>query len=360
MNLLDYIAKHGDRSFENMKFNELDGIVFSALSYIRIEEIFHNNYIPMKDLISRLASFNKKKREKYYMYDNDEKLISVMSKSPRYSDLNIIDKMTCFNEKARTQFFAFAVRLTKNEIVVAFRGTDQTLLGWYEALELGYDEYIGGQKKSNEFLQNVIDENPYDKVYVVGHSKGGNYAIYAGASLDTDYQKNVVLIYNYDGPMLLEKTREKTNYYNIRSKITSFLPSDCVVGTVLGTDGKVKVIDSQHVSLVQHVYYFWKVDDTKFKEGARRTLASNTFESTFPKWISSMNEREIRSALKVIFGWLKEAKIYKVGDFTNIMKINKLIYLISHEKSKKAQKFGEELLKYLKSFIDCILLKVML
>lgn len=343
-----------------MKFNELDGIVFSALSYIRIEEIFHKDYIPMMDIISKLSSFNKKKREKYYMYDNDEKLIDVMSKSTRYNTLNIIDKMTCFNVKAKTQFFAFAVRLTKNEIVVAYRGTDQTLLGWYEALKLGYDEYVGGQKKAKEFLTKVIDDNPYDKIYVVGHSKGGNYAIYAASAVDTDYQKNIAEIYNYDGPMLLLKTRKKTNYNYIRDKITSYLPCDCVVGTILGTDGKVKVIDSEHVSLAQHVYYFWKVEDTKFKKGVRRTLASNAFESTFPKWASSMNEKEVRDALNVIFSWLNEAKIYKVTDFIDIVKINKLIKIMATSKNEKAQKFGEEFLKFVKSFIDCILLKVML
>lgn len=358
MNLVDYVKKYGKYDFNALKFNELDGIVFSAISYIRFEEVIKKKSIKIDEIISTFEAFDKKTREKYFMYEDDEKLLSALKCSDRFRRLSIIDICSYYNKKATTQFFAYAVRLNDGEVAVAYRGTDTTILGWYESLKLGFDDYVGGQERSKDFLKKLITEYPDDTFHIVGHSKGGNYAIYAASSLSKDLQSHIDLIYNYDGPSLLLKTKKRTNYFNIKSKITTFIPCDSVVGIVLGNDAKTKVVDSKFVSFAQHVYYFWNVVGTKFKVGKRRTIASNAFEETFPKWASSIPDDEIRVYIKTLYEWLTKAKIREVVDFVNIEKIMKLIHIINSEKDEGKLKFGEEIIGFIKIFIDSIVLKI--
>ena len=356
MNFLDYMKKHGNKPFEKYKFNELDGLVFAAFAYIRFERVFKNRRsIPIKDIVSKFASFDKKARIKYYMFENDEKLINQVKNSPRYYDIDVIDNYTYFDKETSTQFFAYTSRLTKNEIVVSYRGTDETLLGWQEAFKLGFADYVYGRDMAKQYLLEIIERYPNDKIYVVGHSKGGHFAMFAVAALEFKYQRNVSRVYNYDGPSMLEKTKEKLNFEDAKNKITTFLPKASVVGISLGNEERCKIVDSDLISFAQHVYYFWKVEENHFKYINKRTRNSLAFEKSFGAWLSAMTMEQVSTYTKFIFDWLDKAKIRNVEDFVNLKKISNLFSVIGNEKNQKKKIFGIEVLRLFKMYVqECI------
>ena len=42
-NIINYINKYGHLTFEELKYNELDDLVFSVLSYVDFDGILENN-----------------------------------------------------------------------------------------------------------------------------------------------------------------------------------------------------------------------------------------------------------------------------------------------------------------------------
>lgn len=350
MNFLDYLKKN-KMPFEKVKFNEIDGLAFSALSYIRFERVFKEKNIPIKDIVIKFSSFDKKQRKKHYMFENDERLIESLSMSNRMIKLEIIDHKLFFDNILASQFFGFATRISEKEIVVTFRGTDETLLGWYEAIKLGFSNKVTGQEKAKNYLEELIKKYPDNKFYVVGHSKGGNFAIYAVSALDRKYQKNIMKVYNYDGPQLLDSQKKETNYKNVKSRIITFIPKASVVGISLGIDGITRIVESVGLSVAQHVYYYWKVDGIHFVIAKRRTLYSLAFEKSFSDWLKSMDKKQMAMYVDITFKWLGEAKIEKVEDFLDIHKFGKFIKVINLEKDKNKKAFGEKLIELFLSYM---------
>ena len=68
--------------------------------------------------------------------------------------------------------------------MVVFRGTDRTLTGWREDFNMLYLKNVPSQEDALKYLEEAASGNVGD-IYVCGHSKGGNLAMYASAYSST-------------------------------------------------------------------------------------------------------------------------------------------------------------------------------
>ena len=82
--------------------------------------------------------------------------------------------------ESQTQFSAIMVKLEEDHYCVAYRGTDNTLIGWKEDFNMGFVCPVPGQKLAVDYLQKAARRLP-GRLTVCGHSKGGNFAVYAAA-----------------------------------------------------------------------------------------------------------------------------------------------------------------------------------
>ena len=80
-----------------------------------------------------------------------------------------------------------------------YRGTDHSVIGWKEDFNMTFCSAVPAQMEAVHYLRKVAHrtEGP---LYVGGHSKGGNLAIYAAAHVSPDVQKRIKTVYNNDGP----------------------------------------------------------------------------------------------------------------------------------------------------------------
>lgn len=75
---------------------------------------------------------------------------------------------------------------------IAFRGTDEKLMGFYEDAELAYSFPIPSQVAAVSFATDIITaENKSEKFYLGGHSKGGNSALLLLLSLSRNTGKEL-------------------------------------------------------------------------------------------------------------------------------------------------------------------------
>ena len=109
------------------------------------------------------------------------------------------------------------------------------------------------------------------KLWLGGHSKGGNLAVYAGIHAEENVRGQIERIYSHDGPgmneyrSLLTVTIRRWQDGHPRKTITGF----SVIGTLLGQQEISKVIKSDGVGILQHNPFNWVVEKGEFVHAAR-------------------------------------------------------------------------------------------
>ena len=153
-NILDYVHWRGDLSFLQDQFNILDNLIFAKLAYIDFKDAVPDYPSQKKILAKNAMNKDTKRFGRIYMSNY----------------VNIIEK------ESKTQFSAVVFHLDEDTIYIAFRGTDDTLIGWQENIDMLYTSPVKSQVLAVKYLEDIADLYPNVNIYLGGHSKGGNLA----------------------------------------------------------------------------------------------------------------------------------------------------------------------------------------
>ena len=112
---------------------------------------------------------------------------------------------------------------------------------------------------------NSVAANLKGKLYVSGHSKGGNLAAYASVFSDKQIQDRIIKVFCNDAPGFNEKTNfySTEGYERMKAKIKCFIPQDSIIGQLLQIFPKdcYKVIHSNSPLLLrQHDIFTWQIN----------------------------------------------------------------------------------------------------
>ena len=128
-NILEYISWRGDLSFKQSGFNEVDNLILSTFAYFPLDNLFFNDEkTTIKEAYSRAISIGIEDKE--YILECDKELFGAMAQSERFGNLIISNYVNKIDKVEEKQFSAVTVFLPDNTIYVAFRGTDNTFVGW--------------------------------------------------------------------------------------------------------------------------------------------------------------------------------------------------------------------------------------
>ena len=183
-NIMDYLEWYGDFDFSVLPFNEVDNLILAELSYASLDRIVPEPQpgrkitgVPVKEAAQRLMASGRVEKS-CKLEQNAGFILYQMAKGKRFSDAVLgayVDKHDFENQE---QFSALHVYLPDDTIFVSYSGTDDTILGWKEDLNMAYQMPVPSQEEAVEYLEKTV---PHDgrKIRIGGHSKGGNLAIYA-------------------------------------------------------------------------------------------------------------------------------------------------------------------------------------
>ncbi|WP_101773608.1 Mbeg1-like protein [Peptostreptococcus faecalis] len=340
-NIMDYIEWRGDLSFSNAEFNEVDSLILSELSYLNFG--FLKNKSTLKEA-TILYFKNKKVKEKLPEYATTdfickvEKLLIKAANSTRFKDLLMSDYIDKYDEVNQSQFSAITFTF-KDIIYVAFRGTDDTLLGFKEDFNMSFSTPVQGQLEAVKYLKRILEKNEKGKIIVGGHSKGGNLAVYSVYGLDENLRNRVDCIYNYDGPGFVESIVSSDLYKETVKKSKKYIPKDSVVGILMNDDKDYFVVDAKgNTGFIQHDGFNWAVKGSKFVLMNNRTSTSSFVDSTLNGWLEGLDREERRAFINEVYDIITtstEAK--RINEITdNALKVS--VNIVKNMAGKDSEK----------------------
>ena len=306
--LFDYIKWRGDLTFSASPMGEIDGAIFSMATYVEydialpdgeMDEPVSFNYV-----LDSYFSMDEKREIKLGLIAPTGKIISMLEAikyKDRYSGIKISDFVNYINENECCQFAAMTFHLDDGSVVVTYRGTDDTIIGWREDFNLSFMRQTPSQRMSVEYLNKIADKYNNSRIYVCGHSKGGNLAIYAASMCRDDVQDKIQRVFSYDGPGQSGEVIMSEGYEKICNRIDSFIPQSSIVGTMFN-GGKYKVVNSTYKGPYQHDLYSWELDGPKYLRLSGLSSKGIKNQNGFNGIMGKMSDREKEGFVEIFFG----------------------------------------------------------
>lgn len=307
MDMFDYIKWRGDLSFKSSPMNEIDGAIFSMASYVEYDMALCDGEldtpVDYKYVIESYFSMDDKREIKIGLIFPTNKAIRMLEEilpTERFSDIKISDYVNNISEKECYQFSATAFHLDDGSIVIAYRGTDDTIIGWKEDFNISFMREIPSQKMAVEYLHKIARRYPDSKIYICGHSKGGNLAVYAAVMCDENIKDRIVRIFSYDGPGQSGEIVMSDKYDKMASRIDSFVPQSSMIG-IMFNGGKFKVVNSTYKGAYQHDLYSWTLDGPKYQKLTGLSPRGIKNQNGFNGMMGKMSDFEKQKFVDIFF-----------------------------------------------------------
>ena len=312
--MLDYLAWRGDIEFTQMPVNPVDALIFSTLSYIQFEGIIPDN--PMQRISLAEAAtelFSLAEPQTRVRVKKDLELLEAVAGSARFDNIKMSFYRSILIPEEDTQFAAVTIFLEDGSAYIAFRGTDNTLTGWKEDFNMTFQSSIPAQRLAMEYVQEFAAAHPIP-IWMGGHSKGGNLAVYAAAKCGELLQKRIVEVHNQDGPGFSEAMMDDPGYRAILPKLRSYVPQSSVIGMLLEHEEPYTIIKSSQIGIMQHDPYSWMVMGANFLHVEELTADSRFLDRTFKNWLSKMSNDERSAFFDTVFDLLESTGAERTGE----------------------------------------------
>ena len=296
--LFDYARWRGDLSFASSPWNEIDSVIAALISYANLGENELTFQSGEKLRLGSLASSDLLERLPQDGIGNwaeiRSRFLVELAECGRFRDITVLDQVNDVDPERNIQFSATTLEVPNTGTVIAFRGTDTTLVGWKEDFMLSYMTPVPAQTAALAYLDQAAAATS-GPLYLVGHSKGGNLVLYSAAYAKPEIRNRFRVLYSFDGPGLDDETIASENYRSIQPLIRSFVPTGSIVGMLLNYHPHYHVVQSKKVSLLQHDPFNWLLMGSHFLEGESVTGTSQIMDRTIHEWLKTClpEQREI-------------------------------------------------------------------
>lgn len=339
----DYIKWRGDLTFNIAPINNIDIVLFSQITMLFLETIITSeDKIKFEDLMNT-----------YYKKFGNESIGLIIpgsitdvlysaSKENRYKDLVIENYVNIICEEKEEQFCALTMKIDESTTCVVFSGTDDTIVGWKENLNLLLDKNTHAQIDSEKYIENLYDQNYFGNanIIILGHSKGGNLAMFAATNVRKEIQERILKVYNIDGPGFSKHFFETKKYARVENKILEIIPKDSVVGRLFEHQEIQIVVNSNAKGLMQHDVFTWNIERDNFEIIEEISAKSNHVELKIKNLIDTLDKEGRQMFIDSIYSLmcvnnnkllntLKNNKIAIAKAYLNLSKEEKKIILTS-------------------------------
>ena len=305
-NIEDYLKWRADVPFAVDPFNEVDNLVLCELAYSDLRSV-----MPPKGNLKiseiRELFFADHSRDELRARGNFSSkaplLMDLMVDGVRFGNLSVKNFIDVVDAGSDMQIAAMTYELDDGTEFVCFRGTDNTLVGWKEDFDLSYLTETEGQRLAVQYLT-AASERTDRPLRVGGHSKGGNFAVYAASFCAPEVQDRIINVYSNDGPGFRKEVTEAEGYKRIVQKVISIVPETSIIGQLLTHEYEDIVVRSTDSGFQQHDGFNWCLERNRFI----RTELSETgkfIRQTQTDWLSKMDDETRETFVNTVFELLE-------------------------------------------------------
>lgn len=318
-NILDYIRWRGDLSFEQSPFNEVDNMIFSKLSYLNFRGMIGEDLtygIPLYQVAKAYFDFGEKGKIQPGDLMKEEliELLRLMAASRRFSELLLSNYVDIIDLEKEMQFAALTIHLGNYCSYLAFRGTDDTLVGWKEDFNMSVMERVPSQMEALEYYLRIAKQYDRHRFILGGHSKGGNLAVYAAVHAPKEEQQRIISVYNNDGPGFHQSIFDKPEYKNIAARIITLIPQSSIIGMLLEHEENYTIVKSFQKGFLQHFGYNWEVEGTSFVHLKNITQESQLLDMTLRRFLYSLSIEKREQFTNTLFEILSSNESRTLSD----------------------------------------------
>ena len=310
-NIIDYIKWRGDLSFDQAPINEIDNIILARFSYLPFKYIELNNMETIESISNKMKDFDIER----FLWDDDKEFIKLLGQVDRYKNLKTTNYIEIFDKAAEKQFAAITILLPNKTSYISFRGTDTSLVGWKEDLNMSFMENVPSQKEAVNYLNNIARKNK-DKLIIGGHSKGGNLAVYSAIFCEDKIKNRIEKVINADGPGFDKSIIQTENYRKILNKIETYIPQSSIVGRLLEHEEEYQVVKSIQKGVMQHDIYSWQVEPLMLVRIPTLTNNSEMFNGIVRDWVKNTTPEQRKNFINLIYDIITTTDAKSLGDFS--------------------------------------------
>lgn len=298
-NILDYLRWRGDITFEHSPFCEVDALIITYLAYVKLDGIVPGagqGFITVEEAARVFEEKNppeQLKEDRSFVRMAYQVLVE-MADTDRYRNGKLQNYVNQIDEEQELQFAALELLLDDGSSFIAFRGTDDTIVGWKEDFNLSR-----GNVPSEGLAVTYLNQTGavcQGAIRVGGHSKGGHLAVYGAAACDEVIQKNIVKVYDNDGPGFSGDFFETPGFQRILPLIQRTIPESSVIGMLLKHVTEPVIIQSSQKGIMQHDGMSWQIMGGTFVYKEALDEKMQVFNDILGEWLDGL-DKDLRDGI---------------------------------------------------------------
>ncbi|MDR2520133.1 MAG: DUF2974 domain-containing protein [Eubacteriaceae bacterium] len=346
-NLFTFLDKYGDIGMDSLPFCDVDALIASHIAYMPFDGTIGNSigyWGTVGSTLQKVLSSGNAVGE------NDKNLALRLIECSRYRSLSIGGYVNIFSDDRGEQFSAVSVLFGDGRLGILFRGTDGTITGWKEDFNMSFMRQIPSQESAVSYLLSVAKKT-VAPIRLIGHSKGGNLAIFAACFSGESIRLRIEKVYNLDGPGFLAETVADPRFKAMLPKLATFVPQSSVIGMLLEHVERYVVVRSSAQGVLQHDVYSWETRGNGLVYLESVDGESKFLDSSLRGWLSSMSMSEREQFVDMVFQVLDSAGIKTVKDLVSDWpgKLNSVMEAMAGMSDNMRRFMGQMLLLLLKS-----------
>lgn len=321
--LTEYVKKFGSFRFGNMGMTEADNAVFCRLAYLELARFTGKTLGEAAEEYPLPENANDILKDTVY-------LLREAGKTIRFGYITVENCREITSNNLETAFYAVTFAVDIDTFFIAFRGTDDKILSFYDDAKLAYSFPIASQTTAMGYVTERLSEHN-GNFFLGGHSKGGNQALFAYMFLRDDEKSRILRVYNNDGPGFPQEIADILFTPANCEKVYNLLPEDSIIGRMLTDGGKIKIVKSTASGVAQHNMFTWELNGSAFKAVKRFSALSEYMEDTLTQSLETLPPERMQSAAAAIFEIAKNSGIKSVKDI-NVKNIKNILPAVAELK----------------------------
>lgn len=321
-NILDYLRWRGDIPIEQSPFNDVDNLILARLSYIKFDGIVPESVdeigIELGEAIAILRNPDAGNPFGVHydtLSDDDKVLLALLSESRRFNRMLLTGYTNDFDPDAEKQFSSLTILPGDSTAYIAFRGTDNTIVGWKEDFNMSFTTPVPAQTESVRHLKKIASLLDLP-LRIGGHSKGGNLAVFSASFCPEEVQRRIICVYNNDGPGLDTDTISKPGYQRVKDRIITFVPQSSIVGMMLEHEEDYMIVHSTQSGMAQHDPYSWEVLRSDFVTHGGLTEGSRFIDKTLKRWVAEVDPEKRKLFIDTLYEIISSTDVKTVREFS--------------------------------------------